>query len=215
MNYDIGIDYALWRAFRGVTYGFYRLDYRNRPLIPLLLKLHGSVNWATCYRCRERMCETFTFGTGNTPGRRSSERCIYEEAGYIRPSTALFNSKCQFCGARLLPSLAFPSSQQREAAQIIQPIWSWALDELRRASVLVIIGYSFPDYDYPIRDLLSLALGRRAPLWRMIFVNPSDDATERFRRWTEKEAPVRARYADLVVIKKPFEEALPDIESAL
>ncbi len=172
-NYDLLVDDALTRigAKPGYELAGATFDEPNQgKVIVPLLKLHGSTNWAIC-ECNQ----IHVLGqkvTGN-PAMFRSMRC----------------EKCQKQGLRLL--LVPPSWDKSEYSKIMQPVWKQAVDALKTATRICVIGYSMPEADAFFKFLLALGLAENDRLYKLIVVDwlagrtpPPDERTIE-TRWKE------------------------------
>jgi NAD-dependent SIR2 family protein deacetylase len=108
-------------------------SYRNvdYPMV-YLLKLHGSVNWVQCVKCKNLRLYYFT---------------CYDDA--FRTSWP----ECQSCrGTNINPVLVAPTPL-KNIPDAMNPAWDKAAKCLREARSLTVIGYSFPAFDRKARDL--------------------------------------------------------------
>jgi len=134
-----------------------------------LLKLHGSLNWLYCPRCAEL---DVTVG----------QKALAE----ILEDPAIGRCAMSRCTARYEAVLVGPSLEQRYEHRILRETWSLAERYLRDAGLLLIIGYSLPEADYLIRNLLA-----RAFSWRSEKVTVVD-------RMDAESDDSKRRYDDLV-----------------
>ena len=94
------------------------------------LKLHGSLNWL---KCTNSKCSVY------------GAPMAVDALGLQLRSR---DSKCYQCGFELEPLLIPPAYRKRfDEASAIAKQWRIALDEIAKATGLVIIGYSFPKTD--------------------------------------------------------------------
>jgi hypothetical protein len=128
-NYDLVLDDALRRVeadpgyeLKDAAYEEVRVGY---PRVPLL-KLHGSTNWAIC-ECNQ----------------------IHVLGEKVTSDPSLFRAmqckKCNKSGLRLL--LVPPSWDKSEYSRIMQPVWRKAVDAIKTATRICVIGYSMPETD--------------------------------------------------------------------
>jgi len=198
-NYDVFLDDALFDASReslpnyaiafstverGYTMRQKSLEQAHRtPWTPLLLKLHGSLNWAQCSSCNA------THLTSSDDYRGfSCERCAE-------------------CGeSRLAPMLAAPSYRKALDIEKWKSVWAAARDILIEAVSITIVGYSFPQADFEARWLFlsSLIHNSNRPLLRL--VDPSCEVRKRLRCWFEP-------WAGSIEEHKSFEEYVRTIQS--
>ena len=106
------------------------------------LKLHGSMNWLHCPNC-QRMYVKF----GEKTILQNKQHCRHCMENYKFSEN---ESSIQLRGNLLLPTFIKDLSNIQ-----IQLIWQNAGIELSEASKVVFIGYSLPQADFEIRQLLS------------------------------------------------------------
>jgi hypothetical protein len=147
-NYDLVLDDALFRTGFRPWYG-HSID-RTDGNIPLL-KLHGSANWAVCPDC--------------------GEPAVFPEK-LTRSFSELTTIPCGKCGKRQCqPLLIPPSWDKTDHRNTMRPVWKTAVDELRRATRICIIGYSMPESDAFFRYLLTVALSENHQLEKLVVVD--------------------------------------------
>ena len=152
-NYDLVLDDALRRVeanpgyeLKDAVYEEMRVGY---PVVPLL-KLHGSTNWAVC---------------------GCNKIHVLGEKATANPS-AFRSMRCTSCakvGLRLL--LVPPSWDKSEYSQIMQPVWRKAVDAIKTATRICVIGYSMPETDAFFKFPLSLGLAENDHLYKLIVVD--------------------------------------------
>jgi len=172
-NYDLLVDDALTRI--GAKPGYELADAtfeepnQSNTIVPLL-KLHGSTNWAIC-ECNQ-IHVLGEKATGN-PEMFRSMQC----------------RKCRKAGLRLL--LVPPSWDKSEYSKIMQPVWKRAVDALKTATRICVIGYSMPEADAFFKFLLALGLAENDGLYKLIVVDwlggrtPLPDERTIETRWKE------------------------------
>jgi NAD-dependent SIR2 family protein deacetylase len=156
-NYDLLCDHALLRL--GVRPNYHLdPDLQDSSQVPDsdkavdLLKLHGSTNWGICGTCGKNV--------------QVLDEKLTQDPYHLR---GLRCSACKTSDYRLL--LIPPSWDKSEHQAVISRIWAKAVDEIRQASRLCIIGYSMPEADLFFQYLLTLALSRNEQLYRLIVVD--------------------------------------------
>lgn len=159
-NYDTLLEDAIFRHLEAaqlaaetvVDFGMPWRTVRPEPVVmrpqdaPLaVMKLHGSLNWLKCESCgyvtmniRQRI-HALSFR-----GRQVPE-------GY---------NVCE-CDGLLRSTLVVPSTVRDVRDANLLGIWQAALEEIRRADQLLILGYSIPAEDITVRSLLIRALNGR------------------------------------------------------
>jgi NAD-dependent SIR2 family protein deacetylase len=147
-NHDLWIEHGMRLSHdlgmqRQVHYGSIesRMDFFSPPLLDLdhigfrdpegripLLKLHGSLGYLYCEHC-----DRFLVGEDNL--------------WYI----SLL--KCRICGRTLEPSYVPPLEEKDP--NLYMESWTDARTALRKADLVLVIGYSLPSYDLAARSMLS------------------------------------------------------------
>jgi NAD-dependent SIR2 family protein deacetylase len=116
-----GLDYKLGRIWGQKKFC------RGVPLV----KLHGSLNWLWCPKCRKVYVED-----GPVAARYKRESCTAR------------------CGGMLQPLIIPPNAQKGEYLKTISGLWRQARSILLSADRIVIVGYSLPDVDTSAEQLL-------------------------------------------------------------
>jgi len=111
-----------------------------------LYKIHGSLNWLKCPSCNRLYVNPDT-KIGIPAGSLGIE-CRFCDQSFILPSRNLL-------GIKLEPQLIYPTFVKDFSNVHFQRIWDNVSTELSEASRIVFIGYSFPQADYEIRQLLA------------------------------------------------------------
>jgi NAD-dependent SIR2 family protein deacetylase len=165
-NYDLVLDDALRRV--GVTPKYHlppeyllTKEAQASQLSCSVLKLHGSTNWGICVNC-------------------ANEIVILDEKVTASPAefTARVCTKCM--GPRLQPMLVPPSWDKSEYRDIMKPIWSRAVEELKSAARICVIGYSMPEADSFFKYLIALALSENHNLYRFVVVDKNPQIAARY-----------------------------------
>jgi len=163
LNYDTLLDDALRRAGLPPDYGLGPPDVDR----PLLLKLHGSLNWAHCPAC-------------------DHIAVVRGQVAHLLPRPARLT--CDRCGSSRLASVIIsPTWLKRNLPAALSRVFAQALEAVRRAERIVIIGYSLPPADLAVQHLLLRGLLTRAqlapPQVEVITRRPSGPTIDRFRRF--------------------------------
>jgi len=181
--FSFNFDVLLHEAFKANVYFDYLLKFdwvddnrqeisaRSNPI--KLIKLNGSFDWGICPSCKRLHL-------------------------YFPPMSRNFfdNKKCtRNCGDFIQPFIIVPHEQYQA---IIEPLWSAAEKELKRANKVTVIGYSFPEYDKKVIDLFSTSLGSNTEL-------------QVVSRCESYEDEGRKRKAILMKYKKVFPTLKPEI----
>ncbi len=163
LNYDTLLDDALRAAGLSPDYG---LEPGESPAGPLLLKLHGSLNWVHCPACDQIAV-------------------LREQVAHLLPRSA--GLACGRCGSRRLAGVVIsPTWLKRYSPGRLTRVFEHALEAVRRARRIVIIGYSMPPADVAVHHLLRRGLLTRPqpepPKVAVITRRPSETVVDRFRR---------------------------------
>jgi hypothetical protein len=158
LNWDIALDNVLtlqdhensptFRHIKRIDYGSdfnsciilnedqeqIRIDETSRDG-PMLLKLHGSMNWLFCKNqdCSSQNKKYFTYG----------EKAVV----HVQESNKII---CPACGQVLFPIIVPPTFNKlgdKEVLPLIRDIWFEAYKAIENAGNIIILGYSFPEDD--------------------------------------------------------------------
>lgn len=179
-NYDMALDYALYKANIEPFYGF-----ENNPpsqAIPLL-KLHGSLNWGECSQCHD----IFPAYVRDYADYRGVIPFTYQEgAGDVRFNfgSSIVTRKHKKDGAPALsePVVIPPTWNKSDHYKGIASVWAQAAQELCSAENIFIIGYSLPDSDSFFRYLYALGTVSKKVLKRLWVFNPDETVKDKFRK---------------------------------
>lgn len=206
-NYDIALDFALYKANLGPNYVIEKAPQQNDGVD--LLKLHGSLNWATeknskrikplhlsDYMNHHRATGLEDRGKVNLP--IGSHLLEY----FTMRAPMKFDVEPE-------PVIVPPSWNKAEYHHALSDIWACAANHLAEAESIFIIGYSLPETDSFFRHLYALGSVGKSTLRRIFVYNP-DDSGETDRRFKELLGPGSiARYK---YIPKTFDNSLRDIQ---
>jgi len=164
LNYDILLDTVLFQLAEKRCGAQARPDYgcdiqtgpyRDRSRVHgRLLKLHGSLNWLYCPSCRRLdigMCNSHSTVCGVLK-ELYNNRPALEEHYRSRATT------CQQCGTPLGAVMITPTRVKDYRNPHIQSVWYQAECLMRRADHACFIGYSLPNDDLEVIDLLRRGL---------------------------------------------------------
>lgn len=208
-NYDLILDDALRRVGVEPLYGLPDCDFDGVPQQGggvSLLKLHGSTNWAICPKCRKVHVAGAKF-TGN-PAAFRAQPC----------------AKCHKSGLHLL--LVPPSWDKSEYRTTMRPVWNQAVNALKTANRICVIGYSMPETDTFFKFLLTLGLAENHQLYRFVLVDKINRPLAGDLSPEPEPTPnIEARYKDMfetLFVKRRFEffgdgfaGFLPNVGSAM
>lgn len=117
-----------------------------------VLKLHGSIDWFLCPECGR----LFTGSAIN-----ESDLCRYA-----------IGMECPYCGPSMLsgfrstlfPLIMSPTYLKSIDQPRVSLIWHWAHLALRAARRVVFVGYSLPNSDFALRNLLKRSIDSKAAI---------------------------------------------------
>lgn len=165
-NYDLVLDDALRRV--GVTPEYHLPaewtlleDPNPSGQRCSLLKLHGSTNWGICANCGKQVV-------------------VLGEK--VTASPAEFRGRgCSSCKEQQFqPMLIPPSWDKSEYRQIMKPRWTEAVEQLKHAARICVIGYSMPETDAFFKYLLALALSENHNLYKLVVVDKNPQIAARY-----------------------------------
>jgi len=188
-NYDTLLDCHLLEHWKTTEVYFDAIrERRDRPARasqdhPLLLKLHGSINW----RCASDSLRTMIEGSGNAN----------DEFLVIDPIW-MDNSRIPRPIDEIAPLIIPPlPTKPITTVGIFNWLWTRAYEYLYDARELVVIGYSMPPADQLAESMFGSFQSRR--MERIVIVDPNTAALDRWRtvlrrtglkglRWTYYES---------------------------
>ena len=161
-NYDLLIDDALQQVDLLPWYGpGFHDPPEPQPNSVQLLKLHGSANWAFCPECKKPILR-------------------YHKVTHF--VVRLGQLSCPVCGASCQPLLVPPSWDKTEYSDTMSPVWKLAVEKLKTATRICVVGYSIPDSDAFFRHLITLALADNHQLERLIVVDKDSKVEMKWKR---------------------------------
>lgn len=203
-NYDMACDFAMYKAGLGPRYAL-----GKDPNGLLLLKLHGSLNWAACSTCSEII-----------PWHLDEYRKKYWWNNIFDEMTGASLSISQRIGelkhcdktVRPQPVLVPPTWNKSEYHQDIAKVWSQAAKELSEAESIYVIGYSLPESDAFFRYLYALGTVGQSPLKKFSVYNPDPTGTveKRFQAMLGPGALARYNY-----VRQTFSDAISTIKNEM
>jgi hypothetical protein len=173
-NYDLAIDFA----FRKYSL-HYGLDGRPKPSDALeILKLHGSLNWTRCTKCRE----VFAWPLSELGSLFPMADQLYTTISVVEHLPAVSHPGCGGHGEKE-PIIIAPALSKGDAQSGIGRVWQRAAANLAEAEDILVIGYSFPRNDEFFRYLFALGtIGQVRPK-NFIVYNPDERVKTRFEEF--------------------------------
>lgn len=192
LNYDCVLEYACHCMGVPFTYDRERGDGAE------ILKLHGSVNWLSCPQtnCQDR---------GNVQIAELQYKSIPGESDSGTVEALI--TECPSCSTQLRPHIVPPTWAKPLHDDILRQTWARAVDRLSAAETLVAIGYSLPEADPKIRELLHVGLSSAKLRQAMVIVGRDENASDRWGKffrdsWRDYRLDIRKRNFEEVV--NPF-----------
>jgi len=199
-NYDLGLDYSLYRNRLVPDYCLGDIDIRGKSVT--YLKLHGSLNFG---RCSKLSCgrvipyRQFQY-TQTTAGADYSTIPVVSE---------LRRQKCSSCGEPLEddPVIIPPTWNKTTLHAEISKVWKRAAYELKDAEHIFVLGYSLPDTDWFFNYLYGLGVEMEKPVKGFYVYNPDSAVRERFEKLLGQSVIQRFHFRNV-----SFEEAAQKIK---
>lgn len=171
-NYDVMLDYAMYRTGYVPEYCLFEPAYMNKYKV---LKLHGSSNWVFCRECNDKTPQVIE------PTSLPSGSHYIEPRGQINftmVTEALAGEVCKYCKKTgKLDPIIIPPTWSKLVSHPLVNVWREAVNQIRSAFQIVVIGYSMPQTDTFFQYLLTLGLASNPNLQRVFIVN-SDDSED-------------------------------------
>lgn len=116
-----------------------------------ILKLHGSISWLECPRCKRMFIDY------------KKDIAMYGFGGTVCPICQReFGHKKE--SPQLKSIIITPTFIKSLDNLCLKNIWHRAFLEISSASKIVFVGYSFPDADYEMRSLLKKSINQKASI---------------------------------------------------
>lgn len=206
-NYDIGLDFAMAADRIGPDYII------ERPKLAggvKLMKLHGSLNWATDTSGNIYPADVQEYVQRNffhsSPGSKHGKKCAMKLGSKI---SVLFSDK----QVNKEPVIVPPSWNKTDYHTSLSAIWAEAASCLSQASYIFVLGYSLPATDSFFRHLYALGSEGDKIIRGIVIFNPdvSGDTDRRFQELLGPAALARYSYisedfaTSMQLIKRFFE----------
>lgn len=142
---------------------------------PLILKLHGSLNWAAVVDVKANVLKP-----------EKSLR-FYLEKEFTGGYLPLGKQNRYLYKPLIVPMVLYKGEYLEHPA--IRAAWKDARKELSDCKSLVVIGYSFPPTDFHVKKLFLETLSQRE-LRKLTIVNPDTSVVQRIKDLTHFQKPV-------------------------
>lgn len=132
------------KYYYGFQFPYTSEDFRDKIVNEkiLLLKIHGSANWLKCLHC----------GAISVYKDNDAASFLFEDGKH---------ECCSLCGAgensnepSLQPEIITPTMIKSLSNRLYSNLWGSAASEIRNATHIVFVGYSFPIADFDFRYML-------------------------------------------------------------
>lgn len=174
-NYDVMLDYAM--QFNSLRPN-YCLEASAGASRFKLFKLHGSTNWASCRECGVESLQVIPIQITPRTSPAYGALIDLKIVGELLP-----NIRCKACNklGTLGPYVIPPTWSKLIGNTPIAKVWASAVDEIRSAFQIIVVGYSMPPTDTFFQYLLTLGLATNPNLFRVVVVNTDDSDVFRER----------------------------------
>jgi NAD-dependent SIR2 family protein deacetylase len=154
LNYDCIIDKCLDKHNK-LNYGF------TKHQLPVLIKLHGSLNWSYCSLCEQIQIHKINY-----------HRCNTKE-----------ELKCRHCGnSYTQPVLITPTLFKSYDFPPLKTLWSLSLKLLSSIDKVVFIGYSLPTNDVAVIQLFKRAFAIKGKRPEIMVVDINQEVHQRYQQ---------------------------------
>jgi NAD-dependent SIR2 family protein deacetylase len=159
LNYDIVCDQVFYIREIPFTYDYPPVDPDDSAY--KLLKLHGSINWGVCLKCKH---------IKTVPYFPSSP---YTNLYNLDIAKRIYDIPCEKCKKPLIPFIVPPTWNKIAYSKGLKSIWKSASKEIEQTTRIIIIGYSLPETDSYFKYLLAISLLKNESLQEIILINPA------------------------------------------
>ena len=165
-NYDLVLERAMLKELGELDYKLGRIWGHKRFChgVPLL-KLHGSLNWLWCPKCKEIFVDD-----KSVAHKYNRESCLKK------------------CGGLREPLIVPPNPQKGEYLKTIHTLWQKADTQLKKADRIVVVGYSLPDADTSAKQLLKESVQNAN---EFDIINSSPDAFSALEKKLERKSDIQ------------------------
>lgn len=209
-NYDVALDSALDSHDIPPDYC---LSEESNPKSIHLLKLHGSLNWASCAKCGDIIPWTIRefVEKGHLPFSGEGQR------GFIEFATKLPLSGLKHCGQSVMPNpiIIPPTWNKTEYHSTLSNIWRHAAKELSEAECIIILGYSLPDTDLFFKYFFALGSVGRSRVKRFWVYNPDSSIELKFQKLLGPAITASKPKEKFRFFNAPFNNAIADLTKQL
>jgi NAD-dependent SIR2 family protein deacetylase len=133
---------------------------------PLYLKLHGSLNW---FQCSNPGCSQ----NSQILVSHHIDDCLYRVEGLELGGEL----RCLSCASEMIPFIVPPILKKPVTGnQVLRAVWGHAMQKLKEATTVVVVGFSAAPSDFYARWLLRSTVGtRKQEEVEVYVVNPAND----------------------------------------
>lgn len=182
-NYDLATEISIQFKNDVVDYALDEFNRSGGDAIKVL-KLHGSLSWAQCNKCKK--IGFLDIGQAveiiQKEARSNAQYNHHQKNIIFDPKFLLNRIAC--CSQTLSgePFIVPPTWSKVEHYKSIEPVWRRAATELSEAENIFVVGYSLPETDGFFRHLYALATIKSRPLERFwVFdIDSSGNVEKRF-----------------------------------
>jgi hypothetical protein len=156
-NYDTLIDAALISKFKYAEYVYFDSIYKSKESskskikykYPILLKLHGSINWKCSREEYKKLFETNPVNEPSITKTYNTSNCHFIDKIWIE-------KKIENPGNDVFPLIIPPIPEKPITnVAIFRYLWSYAFEYLTGCEEIVVSGYSLPETDSLATSLFS------------------------------------------------------------
>ncbi len=196
-NYDLGLDYSLYK--NGLLPDYCLGDLVQEGKHVTCLKLHGSLNWGKCRKCG-RIIPYRQFGV--------TEHRVGRDYNIIPAISGVKKLTCGSCGEKVHedPFIVPPTWNKTAFHEQIDQVWRRAASELKDAENIFVLGYSFRSTDLFFQYLFALGIDMKTILRGFYVYDIDPSVKERFRSLLGSGVRQKFHFYEV-----PFETAVQNI----
>ena len=162
-----------------INFEGYEKNYQNI----LILKPHGSLNWALCPKCSSM------------------------HLSWSKRYDHIFNEKCGKCEGYLKPVL-IPPTRAKKFNGPLKELWDIAAEKIKSAHEIAIVGLSLNDFDTEVLDHLIYHIASNHNRPRLLIADPC--AMDRYCKIKELTSLEESHFEEVVLFKN-FKDFIGDI----
>jgi hypothetical protein len=206
-NYDIALDFALYRADKDVDYC---LNHSNNGT--KLIKLHGSMNWGRCKECDHIIPYYLNNYINDHRWDLYDKKFVLLDISHKLSMLSKYHNHNGQADYDAIPVIVPPTWNKTTYHSNLSNVWNKAAKELSEARNIYVFGYSLPESDSFFRYLFALGTMGDSRLRRFWVFDPDETGAIKERY---KQLLGRGIYDRYEYIPKKFSDGISELQQRI